>query len=433
MLLPRYGVLLAVSMTGLFCLAPLRVAGQAGPNYKDPQEFQLYDAILKDTNPKTKLEKIQDWEKKYPSTEFTKERRQLYFSTYIALNMPKEVVAKAKEILSDNPKDFNALYYTMLLTRTLYPAGQQASVLDDGEKASQALLASIDTPPPGVAADQWAKLRPDIEVLAHVTQAFIGMQRKNWDGAEGELRKALALNPNNSEVDYMMYVALASKKNNSAALYYQARAAAYDGPGSLNAQQRQGVQAEVQNASTSYHGSADGLNELLAAAKAAPNPPDGFHIKSKSEIIKEKYAADAAGEALFEKEHPEWARWKKIKEALAGPDGANYFTSGMKDAKVPTMKAKVVKLEPALKPKTILVAMEDGSSDGTTADATLKFDAPLPGKVDVGTELSFEGVGESYTGSPLMVVFTVDKADLHGWTGKNAAAPPAHRPPAKKK
>jgi len=56
---------------------------------------------------------------------------------------------------------------------------------------------------------------------------------------------------------------------------------------------------------------------------------------------------------------------------------------------------------------------------------------PLPGKVDPGTELTFEGVPDSFTPSPLMVVFNVDKDDLHGWTGKNAA--PVRRAPAKKK
>jgi hypothetical protein len=117
---------------------------------------------------------------------------------------------------------------------------------------------------------------------------------------------------------------------------------------------------------------------------------------------------------------------RKLKEALTGADGANYFGSSMKDAQLPPLKGKVVKLEPALKPKTILIAMEDGKSDGTTADATLKFEMPLPGSVEPGTELTFEGVPESYTASPLMVVFNVEKEKLQGWTGKNA--PPVRRP-----
>ena len=79
-------------------------------------------------------------------------------------------------------------------------------------------------------------------------------------------------------------------------------------------------------------------------------------------------------------------------------------------------------MTPALNPKTIVMALEDG----TTPDATLKFETALAGKVDVGTELSFEGVPESYTTSPFMVVFGVDKDKLHGWTGKNAPPPRAH-------
>jgi hypothetical protein len=113
--------------------------------------------------------------------------------------------------------------------------------------------------------------------------------------------------------------------------------------------------------------------------------------------------------------------WKNLKAQLTGADGAAYFESSMKGAQVPTLKGKVVKLMPELKPKTLVLALEDG----TTPDATLKFEMPLAGKVDVGTELSFEGVPESYTASPYMVVFNVEPDKLHGWTGKNAPRPRA--------
>ena len=76
------------------------------------------------------------------------------------------------------------------------------------------------------------------------------------------------------------------------------------------------------------------------------------------------------------------------------------------------------------------MAVEDGANNSDTADATLKFEVALPGKVEAGTELTFEGVPQSYTASPLMVIFNVDKDKLHGWTGKNAPAPVHHRPKA---
>jgi len=96
------------------------------------------------------------------------------------------------------------------------------------------------------------------------------------------------------------------------------------------------------------------------------------------------------------------------------------------------MIGRNVKLEPATKPKTILLALDDGTNS-TTADATLKFATALPGSVPVGTELTFEGVPESFTPNPLMVVFNVDKDKLHGWTGKKTpSAAPARRRPGKR-
>jgi hypothetical protein len=415
---------------GLLCL-PVRTLGQEAkaPQCKDQQECDLYNSILQDNNAKTRLEKLQQWEKAYSTTDFIKVRRNLFITTYVAAGQPKEAVGVAKQSLADDPKDFNALYYTMLLTRALYGANQQPAILDDGEKAAKELVAGIDTPPPGVTPDQWSKLRPDVEILSHVTLGFVGMQRKTWDPAQAELKKALDLNPNNSEVDYMMAFTLASKKDNSNALYYYARAAAYDGTGGLNAQQRQGVQGEVQKMYNAYHGSADGFTELLASAKAEASPPKDFHIKSKVEIAKAKAEEQQKKEEDEAKKDPQLALWKNIKTQLTGDQGASYFDSSMKDAQLPTLKGKVVKLEPELKPKTLVLALEDG----TTGDATLKFEMPLAGKVDPGTELTFEGVPQSYTATPFMVVFNVEKDNLHGWTGKNAPAPVHKRPAAANK
>jgi len=107
----RSRMLLTVFVTGLLCMAPARLAAQAAqPQYQNEQEYKLYDAMLKDTNPKTKLEKLQEWEKQFPTKNFTKERKALYLQTYIALNQPKEAAAAAKNVLADNPKDFTALY-----------------------------------------------------------------------------------------------------------------------------------------------------------------------------------------------------------------------------------------------------------------------------------------------------------------------------------
>ncbi len=428
MLLQPSRFLLSIAALSLLYVAPATMLGQAPQkNYKDDKEFPLYNSILQDTNPKTRMEKIHEWEQKYPQTEFIQERRDLLLTTYAALGQGKETVEMARQIIADDPKNFKANYYTMFFTESLYAKTPSPAVLDEGEKTSKAILANIDTPPQGVTPEQWATARKEIEILAHKTLGAIGMARKNWDAAESEYQKILQINPNNSDANYLLGTAIANEKNvqkYSAALFYLAKVAVYDGPGATSAEGRKQVLAMVQKMYTTYHGSAQGLEDLLALAKSQAAPAANYHIKSKKEIDQEAADAAAAAAEKAAKDNPELHLWKQIKEALTGADGANYFGSSMKDALLPTLKGKVVSLTPAIKPKTLVLALD---ADGKTADATLKFDMALAGKVEPGTELSFEGVPESYTANPFMVTFNVDKDKLHGWTGKNAPAPPVHR------
>jgi tetratricopeptide (TPR) repeat protein len=427
---PSKHLLVVAVVLGL--LAPAWMAGQdkpaaaAGPQYKDPAEFTLYDSILKDTNPKTRLDKLQEWQTKYATTDFEKQRKQLFLNTYVALNQPKEAVGEAKLILAGDPRDFTSLYYTMYFTRALAGNNPTPDVLDQGEKATTALLANIDTPPPNVTADQWKGARTPVEMLGHSTLGWIAMQRKSWDAAEGELQKSLALDPNNAEVDYFMGTVIASEKNPQkmpTAYFYFARAATIDGTEALPAAGRQQVLDYVKRAYKGYHGSDEGFDNLLAVAKAQATPPIGQRIQTAKEIIEESQKKQEIEDA----KDPQLKLWKDIKTQLTAADGASYFSTNMKDALLPPLKGKVVKLEPETKPKTLVLALEDG----TTPDATLKFEMPLAGKVDPGTELTFEGVPASYTASPYMVVFNVEPDKLHGWTGKNA--PPAHHAPVHKK
>jgi hypothetical protein len=186
---------------------------------------------------------------------------------------------------------------------------------------------------------------------------------------------------------------------------------------------RQQVLDFLKKAYKNYHGSDDGFNDLLAAAKAQAAPPADYHIRTAAEIAVETQKKQEEADA----KNPQLKLWKDIKSQLTGADGATYFNSSMKDAQLPTLKGKVVKIEPETKPKTVVLALEDGA----TPDATLKFEMPLAGKVEPGTELSFEGVPASYTASPYMVVFNVEGDKLHGWTGKNAT--PVHHAPAHRK
>ncbi len=110
------------AVAGMLCAPGFVMAQEAAkqPQCKDQAECDLYNAILKDANAKTRLDKLLQWEKQYPTSDFAKVRRTLLMTTHAGAGQPKEAMAVAKQILADDPKDFNALYYTMFLTQQVY-------------------------------------------------------------------------------------------------------------------------------------------------------------------------------------------------------------------------------------------------------------------------------------------------------------------------
>ena len=68
---------------------------------------------------------------------------------------------------------------------------------------------------------------------------------------------------------------------------------------------------------------------------------------------------------------------------------------------VQKFKGKIVSMTPETKPKQIVLALEQPN----VPDVTLELSQALPGKMEAGEELQFEGVAKSYTKQPFMVVF----------------------------
>jgi tetratricopeptide (TPR) repeat protein len=425
-------LLLVVAVTGIITLAPgLRAqAGGQTPatqntgqkNWKDRAEYDLYDAITKDNNPQTKLEKLNQWKEKYAASDFVDQRQEAFLTTYAALGQIQQALDAAKEILARDPNDFTALYYTAFLSPQLVAVTKQQPAEDQlaqAEKASNSILTA--SKPASLTDAQWQAAKGPAEEVAHKTLGWVAMQRKQPDTAEAEFKKALAANPSDSEVSYWLGIVILQERKpekQAEALYDYARAAAYDSQGAtLAAPSREAVKKQLTDFYTRYHGSTEGLDQILAVAKASPTAAPDFKIVSTTDLEKarlEKEQAEAAA-------NPSLALWKQIKTALTAPDGDTYFNSSMKGTLLPEFSGKVVSMTPALKPKAVVVAIENG----TTGDATLKFETPLPGKVAAGTVLKFQGMPESYTGNPFMVTFAVEKSKMTGWTGTNPA--PAHK------
>ena len=176
---------------------------------------------------------------------------------------------------------------------------------------------------------------------------------------------------------------------------------------------------------TNMHGSDEGLAALKEAVKASPLPPDGFKIKTATEIAEEK-------QAEFEKSNPQLALWMKIKGALADTNGEQYFDGQLKDSQVPQLRGTLVDAKPACRPKELIVAVPlPGNTP--TPEITLKLEAALTGKPELNQEFHWEGVPTAFTKDPFMLTMDTPKDKLEGLKTTPCAPAVTRRPVPKKK
>ena len=372
-------------------------------------EYPMYEAASKETQPGKRLDLLDAWKQKFPSTDYEDVRQQAYLQTY--------------------SQALTAAYST-----------QDAQQLALAVKSASAVMSNLDGlfayKPADVSDADWATAKKQVQSMALNIPGYVALQQKDYPKAEGEFTKSLQQDPNQGQVSFWLYMSIASQRpavKSSQALFSFARSAMYDGPGALDEKVRPKNKADFEALYSRFHGSAEGLEAVESLAKTTALPPDGFKIPSKSEMAAKEAADKAQKEEEFRKNNPMLALWVRIKTELTSPDGATYFEKSMKGAGLPAgvggvteFKGKLIEAKPAIRPKELILSIEDGK----TADVTLKLDVPLVGKMEPGAEIGFQGTATAYTASPYMVTFDVEKAKITGWKGAPAGPvrPPVRHP-----
>jgi len=382
----------------LFCLLmlgllwPAALPAQAQEKKpKDREEYDLFNSVLKETDPKKKLQLLDQWAQKYPGTDYKEERGKFYMQTYQQAGQPAKALEAAKEVLAIVANDFSANFTIGSLGPFL--GSTDAKLLEDIEKACGGLLRAEK--PANVSDADWANAKKLASFVAHQGAGWVAMVRKNNEPAEKEFIQALELTPGAAQVSFWLGTVVQAQKNpdkNTLALFCFARAAAYDGQGALAPAGRQQMDAFLSKAYSNYHGpDAEGLAQLKNLAKANALPPADFKIKSKDEIKAEQ-------DADLQKKDPLLAFFLTIKSRLAEEGDA--FWQSMKGTAMPPLKGTVIAATPALRPKTLTLGM----SQATDAEITLTLETALPRKLDAGTVITFEGAEPTeYTASPFMI------------------------------
>lgn len=464
--LKRIFMMVPTLLAGL-CLGWVLVAQQAptrtwkGQN-GGREEYDLYDKAAKATDAKQRLVALDEWKNKFPDTDFWGLREEFYLATYQQLSDCRKAFDTAVQIRQKRPKHLLALNAILTCVYPLNPAGQapNAADLTATEEASKFILDSAasnviyapdNKPEIGTVNDEQLKqAKPALEKAAQQTYAWVFVRREDWAKAEPELRKFLALDP--TQAAFSLYLAQAlsnqARVNPTAmvgkyveAMFHYARVAAYNGPGAVSAQVKEQALNFLKTAYTTYHGSEEGMQQVLSIAATNVMPPPGFTIKDVNTIRQEEFAKAQA----WDQEHPDLAFWRDaVKTPLTGPDANSLFEATYKDATLPG-EAGALKGVSRFKGK-ILSSTQDKAGDTTqlilgvfdasqtwnptTPEATINIlEDPLPGTMENGGVILFQGVPKSFTPNPFMIVFEAEAKDIEGWTGQKAAKAKAKAAP----
>ena len=207
----------------------------------------------------------------------------------------------------------------------------------------------------------------------------------------------------------------------SAAIYEFERAAVNDPTLGDPKSDPKKVTSFADNAYVRIHGSDEGLEQLKQTVPQSALPPEGFQIKTATQIAEEK-------EAEFEKSNPQLALWMKIKAALTDTGGDDYFEHQLKDAKVPQLRGVLIEAKPACRPHELVVAVPAPDSQQTLRpEIRLVLDKPLAGKPELNQEFHWQGVPTAFTKDPFLLTMSTEIENIEGLKTTPCGAAPVRK------
>jgi hypothetical protein len=398
-------------------------AGQK--NWKDRAEYDLEEKIRQTQDPKARMDLINQWQDKYPQSDYADLRDQLTVATLQQLaqadpSSRQMVLTKASDILKRNPKNILAASMICSIGPSVGGASPTPEVQEQVQTAAQALIDNANDAfdpakkPANVTDEQFTKAKTGAIASAHNALAWVAVSKKDNKTAADQYKASLQANPDQGAISYQYGKMMQEDKSVPdeqkfpTVLWEYARASQLTGPGALPAAAQTQIGDYFKKIYTQFHGSADGMDQLMAQAKGAPLPPDGFTIGSAAAAANKEAEATNARIAS----DPGFKIWYSVKQGLVD-QGDTFFNSTVKGFEIPgdsvpskSFTGTVISVDPADAPTKVTLGIEDPAK----ADATLTFSKPLPAaaleKVKVGQKIDFSGIADSFTKDPYMLTFS---------------------------
>jgi tetratricopeptide (TPR) repeat protein len=400
--------LAAVAAPGQAAAQQPPASSPGAPVIKDPAEYNAYMSAVQQQDANAKISGLEAFLVQYPNSVVKVDALEALMGAYQQSGNAAKVVDAANRLLTASPDNVRAL---VVLAYTERASQQWANAKQHAEHGLQ-VLPNMPKPE-GMQQADLDKQKTQMGTLLNSVAGFASLQLKNYTDAQKYLREAVKGNPNNLEDIYPLALAYltATPPDSVNGIFFIARAA------SLPSQGQAQIQSYGKSVYTKYHGSDQGWTDVLAAAKASPEPPAGFTIQQYVPPTPAQQAAD-----LVKTKQPKdmsFAEWELVLSSGAQADADQVWNA---------IKGKPLQMEgtviTAASDKLEIAASQD-DIDAKRADIVLTPSGTIPPKLMPKEQatLDFEGTPVSYTPSPF--VMTMEKGVLL----QKAPPAPAHKPP----
>ena len=405
---------------------------QNAPTVSGP-EYNAYMGAIQQQDPTAKASALEAFLTQYPNSVMKASALEQLMSSYQAANNQAKVQDAAKRLLTADPTNLRALALLTFFARqgVMGGASVQQNLSDLQQYCTKGLDAvSNGKKPAGMKDEDYEKLKKGTSVIFNGGCGFAALQNKDYPNAQKFLRAAVEGEPNDLQNVYplaLAYLTPNPRPDEDAlnGLFFMSRAVNLSGG---NADLLKYLTKTYKN----LHGSEDGLNDLLACAKANPLPTADCTSKitkyvpptpaqQAHDLVKDK-TPDQIAQLSF-------GEWELVLSA-GTPEDQDKVWSVIK-GKPLQMVGDVIEVPSNTE---LHVAASADDIDAKRADITLTMSGPIPAaKMPKAgdTNFAFEGVPTSYTATPFMM--QMNEGKLLRKPGSAPAKPPVRRRPAARK
>src|SRR5579862_4515310 len=404
--------------------APATAAPQA-PVIKDPAEYNAYMGAIQQKDPAAQISGLEAYLTQYPNSVMKVAALQTLMQDYQQTNNQAKTIETAQKLVATDPCNVRALALLSFIDRLKAQGGDANATQDlaDAKKYGDSGLECLPkfTKPEGTSEADFDKMKNQMTGIFDAAVGISDLTSKDYDGARKALRAAADSTPDEQKDFSVVYpLALAYAGPNPPnpsvtadpldAIWFAARASTV----APNPQYQAQIEKYAKGQYMKYHGGDDGWTDVLAQAKASPDPPAGFAIKPAPTPPEQAHNMVVSTTP----DKMDFATWQFV------------FTNGSKedqDTVWNAIKGKAVQMQGTVIHATATEFQIAGSSDdidAKKADITLTFPEKVPLRLipKDGATLDFQGEPASYTSNPFMMTME------NGRLLKAASPTPAKRP-----